>query len=146
MSPDRSIREVRPSDHSRLRTIQQATLSDPSPDLLAAAVDGPLVALVRLDSTGRIVGYVVAVAGDGRAYLPELAVAPDAQGVGHGTALLSAIRDRLREDGVETVRVTARADDSRVRAFYEERGFAAVEHVADHYADGTDGVVYECRL
>lgn len=143
MTADASVRPARPADHARVRSIQRVTLTDPSPDLLAAALDGPLPALVRCDERGRVVGYVFAVLGDGRAYLPELAVAPDAQGAGHGTALVAAICDRLRERGVSTVRVTTRADDTRVRDFYADRGFETVEVVPDHYADGADAVVYE---
>lgn len=134
-------RTVEPSDHDRLRRIQQATLEEPSPDLLAAAVDGPLLGLARIEDE-RLVGYVIAVVGDDRAYLPELAVEHDAQRAGHGSALLAAVCRRLRSRGVTEVRVTARADDDRARRFYEASEFEVVETVPEYYADGADGVVY----
>jgi ribosomal-protein-alanine N-acetyltransferase len=141
-----TIREARPTDRDRLSSIQQSVLAAPSPDLLAAAVDGPLLALVRCDDAGHIVGYVVAVVGENRAYLPELAVAPDAQRQGHGTALLEAVARRLDSMGVEQFRATTRADDTQARSFYETRGFEAVERVPEYYDDGTDGVVYRRHL
>jgi ribosomal-protein-alanine N-acetyltransferase len=137
-----TIRETRPGDHDRLRAIQREVLAAPSPDLLRAAVDGPLLGLVRCDDAGHIVGYVLAVLGDSRAYLPELAVAPNAQRQGHGTALLREVARRLDSMGVDDVRVTTRADDTRARSFYETRDFDAVERIPDYYDDGTAGVVY----
>lgn len=135
------IREPRPDEYDRLRAIQQSVLEAPSPQLLGAAVDGPLFGLVRLVD-GDIAGYVLAVVGDRRGYLPELAVTADRQRAGHGTALLDAIVRRLAAKGVETVRVTARADDERARSFYEKRGFDRLETVEEYYDDGGEGVVY----
>lgn len=138
------VRPVSPADRSTLAAIQSEALVEPSPDLLTAAFDGPLLGLVAVD--GSPVGYLLALHDDARGYLPELAVAPARQGEGIGSALLSAVCERLRERGVETVRVTARASDDRARGFYETRGFERVDCVPDHYADGTDGVVYERGL
>ncbi|QCC52161.1 GNAT family N-acetyltransferase [Halapricum salinum] len=140
----RTIREIEPADHHRLGEIQRAALDEPSPDLLAAAADGPLPGFVCLDDD-RIVGYVFAVVGDSRAYLPELAIATNSQRQGHGRALLETICERLRSRGVERVRVTTRADDTRAREFYESRGFAVADRVPDYYEDGTDGIVYRQR-
>jgi len=136
----RTIRDCRPDDHEPLRTIQRTVLDEPSPDLLAAAAEGPLDGLVCLVDD-RIVGYVLIVLGDERAYLPELAVAPDAQGEGHGTALLERVCERGQSRGIDTIRVTTRAD-GRAREFYESRGFEVVERVPEYYEDGTAGVVY----
>ena len=140
----RTIREIEPADHHRLGEIQRAALDEPSPDLLAAAADGPLPGFVCLDDD-RIVGYVFAVVGDSRAYLPELAIATISQRQGHGRALLETICERLRSRGVERVRVRTRADDTRAREFYESRGFAVADRVPDYYEDGTDGIVYRQR-
>jgi len=139
-----TIRELRADDRSRLRQIQESVLSDPSPDVLTAALDGPLFGLVAVDS-GTVVGYLLAIVGDRRVYVPELAVAESAQREGHGSRLVGAASDRFRERDLETVRLTARADDTVARHFYEHLGFEAVERVSDNY-DDTDGIVYEKKL
>lgn len=132
------IREATPADREPLRAIQRATLSDPWPALLELGLEGPpLVLVVERD---RPVGYALAVPADETAYLAEFAVAPGEQGRGLGSALLAALLDRLRSNGVEAVRLTARADDDRARSFYEGHGFAVVDEVPDHYA-AADGVV-----
>jgi len=139
-----TIREIRSDDRSRLRRIQESVLSDPSPDVLTAALDGPLFGLVAVES-GTVVGYLLAIVGDRRVYVPELAVAESAQREGYGSTLVRAAADRFRERGFEAVRLTARADDTAARQFYERLGFEAVERAPDNY-DDADGIVYEKRL
>jgi len=139
-----TIRKIRVDDRNRLRRIQESVLSDPSPDVLTAALNGPLFGLVALES-GTVVGYLLAIVGDRRVYVPELAVAASAQREGHGSRLMSAASDRFRERDRETVRLTARADDTAARHFYEHLGFEAVERVPDNY-DDADGIIYEQSL
>lgn len=137
------IRPARAAEYPRLRRIQRRALDEPWPEMLELGVEGPPLVLVA--ETDRPVGYALAVVGDGVAYLAELAVAPERQGQGHGSDLLGALLDRLQPNGFDAVRVTARADDQRVRSFYDQFGFEVVEHVPDHYEDG-DGVVMAKRL
>ncbi|SFR93525.1 ribosomal-protein-alanine N-acetyltransferase [Halomicrobium zhouii] len=132
------IRPAEPADYRALRAIQEAALDEHWPDLLELGVDGPPICLVA--ETDRPVGYALVVDGDDVAYVAELAVAPAEQGQGYGSELLAALLDRLRSAGFETIRLTARADDDRVRSFYETFGFDAVDEVPDHYDDG-DAVV-----
>jgi len=54
---------------------------------------------------------------------------------------VDALLDRLRSAGFETLRLSARADDDRVRSFYETFGFEPVDDVPGHYDDGGDAVV-----
>jgi ribosomal-protein-alanine N-acetyltransferase len=88
--------------------------------------------------SGTPVGYALAVTdGDDEAgYLAELAVAPDHQGEGHGSALLDALADRLRGSDVSELRVAVREVDGAARAFYRERGFERRERLPDHYEQG----------
>ena len=137
------IREGRPDDWPRLRRIQAATLSDPWPELLELSLGEPSLVLV-LD-IGEPIGYALVVPDDSVGYVAEFAVTPDRQGEGVGSVLMGALLDRLAADGVETVRLTARADEESVHAFYREHGFAVVETVADHYDHG-DGLLFERTL
>jgi ribosomal-protein-alanine N-acetyltransferase len=77
------------------------------------------------------------------AYLAELAVAPGHRRRGHGSALLSAVLDRLADH--DELRLTTRAADDRARAFYEAAGFERLRRLPGHYADG-DGLLYGRRL
>jgi ribosomal-protein-alanine N-acetyltransferase len=134
------IRPAVPTDEARLLAIQSAALDDPWPELLEVAIDGAPLVLVADEGRGPI-GYTLTVPDHPVAYVAELAVAPGMQGEGHGTALFSALLDRLRDRAFETVRLTARADDERVRSFYDEFGFTVADDLPDHYDDGSDGVL-----
>ena len=134
------IREGRSEDWPRLRRIQAATLSDPWPELLELSLGEPSLVLVL--ETDAPIGYTLVVPDGEVAYIAEFAVAPAHQGEGHGTALMAALLERLADDGIETVRLTARADDERVHAFYRQFDFEVVEDVPDHY-DDADGLLFE---
>jgi ribosomal-protein-alanine N-acetyltransferase len=148
-----AVREARPEDLPRLAAIRAASLREAPPRLLEVAVRGVGHVLVATDpatgtdpaAEGVPVGYGLAMRdGEGEvAYLAELAVAPGHRRRGHGSALLSALLDRLSDH--EMLRLTTRADDDRARAFYESAGFEPVRTLPDHYADG-DGVLYERKL
>ncbi|MFB6139412.1 MAG: GNAT family N-acetyltransferase [Halosimplex sp.] len=153
--PDGRVREGRADDLPTLRAIQTAVLAEPWRELLSVAVDGPPVLLVAVESGGEPeteaesardpaapVGYALAITdGDGEAaYLAELAVAPDSQGEGYGSALLDALVERFRADGAAELRVTVRLVDERAREFYRERGFERRELLPDHYESG-DGAL-----
>jgi ribosomal-protein-alanine N-acetyltransferase len=133
------IRPARPADEARLRAIQSAALEEPWPDLLGASLEGVSTVFVA-DTDAGPVGYALVVPDRPTAYLAELAVAPPAQGQGHGSRLLALVVERFRDRGFDELRLTARADDERVRSFYDGFGFTVAEELPDHYEDG-DGVL-----
>jgi len=137
------IRPADPADLDRLREIQAAALAEPWPELLDTAVDGPLPVLVAEDD--RPVGYAIVVSGEGRVYVPELAVDPARQREGHGSALLAALCEHLRAEGHDALRLTVQATDDEARSFYREHDFEVVERVEDHFESG-DGLVLERPL
>ena len=134
------IRPAVPADEPRLRAIQSAALDDPWPELLDVAVDGDPGVLVVDESEGPV-AYALTVPDHPVAYVAELAVAPAMQGQGHGSRLLGTLLDELRDGGFEEVRLTARADDERVRSFYDRFGFGVEDDLPDHYGDGGAGVL-----
>jgi ribosomal protein S18 acetylase RimI-like enzyme len=73
-----------------------------------------------------------------------LAVAPEMQGQGHGTALIGTLRDQARRDGIVALSVKTLAATvespryARTRAFYERLGFVLVE-VIDPYPGWSPG-------
>lgn len=139
-----SVRQGRPADLPALRGIQTATLAEPWPELLAAAVEGMPPLYVVED--GDPVGYAVVVADGGSvAYVPELAVDPARQREGYGSRLLGALRERLTADGYDQLRVTVRASDDGARAFYAEHGFVRLERLEDHFETG-DGLLLGLSL
>ena len=134
------IRPAVAADEPRLQAIQSAALDDPWPELLDVAIDGAPHVTVLDEGAGPI-AYTLTVPDHPVAYVAELAVAPGRQGQGHGSELFGALLEGLRENGFETVRLTARADDERVRSFYDSFGFTVDADLPDHYDDGGAGVL-----
>ena len=72
-----------------------------------------------------------------------MAVDPEAQGTGIGTALLLEMERRLA--GVArliVIETAGRPDYSATRAFYQVRGYTPVSIIPDFYAPGDDQVVF----
>lgn len=139
-----AVREARPEDLPRLAAIRAASLREAPSLLLDVAVRGVGLVLVAT-AQGVPVGYALTMRDGERevAYLAELAVAPGHRRRGHGSALLSAVVERLADH--ERLRLTTRAADDRARGFYESAGFEPLQELPDHYEDG-DGVLYDRRL
>jgi len=92
---------------------------------------------VSTTGADRPVGYLLAVPGDGTAYVAELVVAPDHRREGRATALLSAYAA-----GVEgSVTVTVAPENEAARALYRDCGFEHVRRLPEFFDDG-DAVLY----
>ncbi len=107
-----------------------------SPDYIAlgAALDGRLVGWICWGPTPCTLGTYD---------LYWMAVDPEAQGAGIGTALVREMEGRLAGSARLIVVETAGRPDYRpTRAFYEARGYRAAAVIPDFYAPGDDQVVY----
>ncbi|WP_128382563.1 GNAT family N-acetyltransferase [Streptomyces cavernae] len=104
--------------------------SDDGPARLREAIDPDND---RLELVGRATAEVHP---EGRAheYLWLIAVAPERQGEGLGTALIEAVLDRCDREGLAAY---LEASNSRSRALYERLGFTVTDPVV-HLPDGPD--------
>jgi GNAT superfamily N-acetyltransferase len=171
---DVSVRPARPQDAEALGAVhahgwrtsyatvlpQQARTALEPADLAAAwsqAVTAPPSrrhrVLVALDH-GELVGFVaLAPASDADAdpavdgEILVLVVDPDAQRRGHGSRLLNASVDLLRDEGVRRITTWVPDADSPRRQFLESAGFGldGATRVLDASGDGTS-TVSESRL
>jgi GNAT superfamily N-acetyltransferase len=97
---------------------------------LRALPDSHAVYLAESGSEG--LGWVHVLIGhsliDGpRAELGGLAVAPHAQGVGVGSALLAAVDEWAAQRGVRTIYLRSGAERKEAHSFYLSRGYRAVK-------------------
>lgn len=86
-----------------------------------ATPPGPGFAVLVACAGPRVVGYVALSPGA----IAGLEVAPDERRKGHGSRLLSAGVDRLRQDGAEEVSAWVLAGDDARAHFFEGAGMAA---------------------
>ncbi len=81
---------------------------------------------LRLDDEGALAGYAVAMAAVDEIHLLNLTVAPALQGRGHARALVAALLDHARAEGLHSVWLEVRPSNARARTLYAQLGFREV--------------------
>ncbi|KQM29101.1 acetyltransferase [Sphingomonas sp. Leaf11] len=95
--------------------------NDPAADF-ARAVDGATSTILVARRDGVPIGSVMVGYDGHRRWLYYLAVRPDAQGQGIGTALFDSAEQWLRARSVPKLQLMVRADNHAVMAFYRRIG------------------------
>ncbi|HSO64633.1 MAG TPA: GNAT family N-acetyltransferase [Ornithinibacter sp.] len=169
---DASVRRARPNDAPAIGMVQAMVFRD----AYAGRVPDDVVALFEPDAFARtwresltappegVHRLMVACAGDqvvglaaiGPCQDPDaggasgevtvLGVHPEARRQGHGSRLLNAGGDVLREAGADSVSVWVPADDEAVRAFLAASGFAPDGAFRDRVVSADGGTLREVRL
>ena len=85
---------------------------------------------------GRLAGYAGLMAGGAEADVQTVAVAPDAQRLGVGTALLTALLDEAVRRRAAAVLLEVRADNAPAIALYERHGFERISVRRRYYQPG----------
>ena len=77
-----------------------------------------------------------------------IAVRPDLQGRGRGSALLRHIEQALRERGARLllIETSGLGTFERTRAFYRKHGYDEEARIRDYYRPGDDKVVFRKAL
>ena len=116
--------------------------------LAASDPDAADEAWTVADLDGSPVGFCYAVPeqlADGAWNMLALAVSPDHQGVGIGTALTSDLERRLRERGdvrILIVDTSGTAYFAPTHEFYGKRGYEPEARIRDYWAEGDDKVTF----
>jgi len=96
-------------------------------DLEEMGPDSTVFIATRPDGTRAgvaTIGRGKSYTGEAHAYLGELAVVAEAEGQGAASALLAAVEDWAREQGLGLVVLDTGAANSRARSFYTRHGYA----------------------
>lgn len=76
-----------------------------------------------LDNAGTVQGFVILLAGDGALLLDNLAVAPDAQGLGFGRLLMEFAERQAIDAGYATIQLYTHETMTENIALYTRRGY-----------------------
>jgi GNAT superfamily N-acetyltransferase len=127
------------SDAEIAVALELAESDDPDYQFLAATVDDALAGYACYGPTP----------GTDRGYdLYWIAVRPDAQRGGIGSALLAEVEARITGDNarVVVIETSSRPPYAPTRQFYMRHGYAEVARVREFYGLGDDRIVYTKRL
>ena len=139
--PTLAIAPIADADIAGVVTLWQACgltrpWNDPAADIALARKGLNATVLVGRDA-GAIAATVL-VGHDGhRGWVYYVAVDPDRRGKGYGRVMMDAAERWLRERGIAKLQLMVRADNSRVKDFYQSLGYSMQERVI--YAKWLDG-------
>jgi len=100
--------------------------------------------VVELD--GRIVGYAGLMCVQPIADVQTIAVVPECEGNGLGSAMLTELIAEAERRGAEDVLLEVRADNPRAQQLYLRFGFEQIHIRPRYYRDGTDAQIMKLSL
>jgi ribosomal protein S18 acetylase RimI-like enzyme len=153
-----AVRPLHPTHRSEIDEIVRSTGVFSSGEVAVAleVLDAGLAGDTGYELLGafdrdRLIGYACfgATPATDRTYdLYWIAVRPDAQRTGAGSALMAEVERRLasRAARMVVVETSSREDYAPTREFYHRRGYEEAARLRDFYAAGDDRVVLSKRM
>ena len=147
-----TVRPAERADLLEVLRIERASFPDPWPyAAFESSIDEPaFLVACEDDAATDVLGYLVGslVPNHGRAigHVKDLAVQPESRGRGVGRLLLARGLERLRRDGVATVKLEVRESNDPARSLYRDLGFAPARRFPRYYEDGEDALVMTLDL
>ena len=142
------IRRLTEADLPRVMEIEPACFSMPWKEStfrgLLRRTDTDLYAA---EMDGRVVGYAACWTVFDQSELGNVAVAPEARGLGIGGALVDVVVERVKERGAAECFLEVRESNHVAQGIYRDRGFAVVGRRRSYYAAPTeDALVMRLRV
>lgn len=129
-----TVRTATEDDLSALLSLQ-SVLSEPNSTLLELGVSGTATVFVSTIDE-KPVGYLLAFDDGDRAYIAEVAVAPDHRREGRATELIETYVDQTATAGIRELSLTVDPDNQAAIAFYETMGFDVAGRENEFYENG----------
>ncbi len=101
---------------------------------------------VAEDARGSVIGYAGLMCVLPIADVQTIAVSPEAEGAGIGSALLTTLIDEARTRGADDVLLEVRADNPRAQRLYRWFGFEQIHIRPRYYRDGADALIMRLDL
>jgi len=98
------------------------------------------------ESEGQIVGYAGLMCIEPIADVQTLAVVPECEGKGIGSALLTALIQEGRRRRAADILLEVRADNPRAQQLYVRFGFEQIHVRPRYYRDGVDALIMRLQL
>ena len=125
-----TLRPAQPEDIAAVLTLWRDSAEPSSTDDVAAVtalLEHEPGALIIAESSGQIVGSVIAAWDGWRGTIYRLAVAPSHRRSGLGTRLLQAAVDRISAAGARRLQATVIETDTRAMGFWRGTGWRQAE-------------------
>ena len=101
---------------------------------------------VVAESAGEIIAYAGLMCIEPIADIQTIAVVPECEGKGIGSAILTELIDEARRRKAADVLLEVRADNPRAQQLYRRFGFEQIHIRPRYYRDGTDALIMRLPL
>jgi ribosomal-protein-alanine N-acetyltransferase len=101
---------------------------------------------VVAEAGGQIVAYAGLMCIEPIADVQTIAVVPEFEGKGIGSAILTELIEEARRRGAWEVLLEVRADNPRAQALYTRFGFEQIHVRRRYYRDGADALIMRLTL
>lgn len=105
---------------------------------------GYLVLVDQADA--EIIGYAGVMAVGDTADVQTIAVTPEREGQGYGSALLDFLAAEATARGAEQILLEVRADNPRAQDLYTRKGYEQIHTRRGYYNDGVDALIMRRAL
>ena len=137
------VREIQRSDLRQVAALETRLFADPwSEGTLSSCIDDLFLIAER---EGKVSGYLVARDSGTEAEILTFGVDPALRRRGVGSALLTAVADRLEQVGVRKLYLECRVSNVPAISFYLKHGFLEVGKWANYYRSPRENGVVMCR-
>jgi ribosomal-protein-alanine N-acetyltransferase len=137
--PELRIRPMREHDLPRVMEIEVQCFSTPWKEpTFKGLMRRTDTDLYVAEIEGRIVGYAACWTVIDQSELGNVAVTPDARGLGVGGALVDTVVERVKARGATECFLEVRESNGVARAIYRDRGFTVVGRRRSYYAHPTE--------
>lgn len=146
--PRFTLRPMREEDLPRVMVIERQCFSTPwKEDTFRGLLRRTDTDLFAAERGGLLLGYAACWTVFDQAELGNVAVAPEARGLGIGGALVDAVVERVRERGADEVFLEVRESNHVAQGIYRDRGFVVVGRRRSYYAaPREDALVMRLRI
>lgn len=149
-----TLREVERHDFEALHGLDQQCFEPGiaySREDMASILTAPQsISLLAESTSGAIIGFIVAEvrrkAEQRVGHIVTIDVAATMRRKGLGRALLFAAEKRLKEAGIERLRLEVAVNNEGAQRFYEREGYLTLGRIEGYYLDRIDAYVMEKRL
>lgn len=115
-------------------------------EMFTAELAQPVCRYWVAEQDGAIVGYAGLMCLPPVGDVQTIAVVPEHEGRGIGSALLRTLHDRARELGATEVLLEVRADNPRAQRLYRRVGYEQIHVRPRYYRDGADALIMRLDL
>lgn len=139
------IREIFPSDISRLVEIEKASFTSPwTKEMLKVQINSPSAFNLAIESKNYVVGYIMCILASDECHVLNFAVDPKLRRRGFGSKLFSFALSKLKKRGIRSVYLEVRESNLPAINLYLKFGFKIVGKRKRYYEDSGEDALVMC--